>query len=74
MVRDRETGVFTEPTKVHRIGDRGKHFTVPGIHLAEPSPQRTPVIFQAGASPRGVRFAPQNAEAIFVGAPTKGEQ
>ncbi len=71
VVRDRETGVFTDPAKVHRIDHRGKHFTVPGIHLAEPSPQRTPVIFQAGASPRGVRFAAQNAEAIFVGAPTK---
>ena len=38
---------------------------------AEPSPQRTPVIYQAGASPRGVRFASENAEAIFVAAPSK---
>jgi alkanesulfonate monooxygenase SsuD/methylene tetrahydromethanopterin reductase-like flavin-dependent oxidoreductase (luciferase family) len=29
------------------------------------------VIFQAGASPRGVRFAAENAEAIFTAAPTK---
>lgn len=71
VVRDRETGVFTDPSKVHPIEHRGKHFTVPGIHLAEPSVQRTPVIFQAGASPRGTRFAAENAEAIFVGAPTK---
>ncbi|NED69989.1 LLM class flavin-dependent oxidoreductase, partial [Streptomyces sp. SID10244] len=48
-----------------------EHFTVPGIHLAEPSPQGSPVIYQAGASPRGRRFAAQNAEAIFVAAPTK---
>ena len=59
------------PTKVHHIGHAGTHFTVPGIHLSEPSPQRTPVIFQAGASPRGVRFAAENAEAIFTAAPTK---
>lgn len=71
VVRNRETGVFTDPSKVHPIAHAGKHFTVPGIHLAEPSPQRTPVIFQAGASPRGVKFAAGNAEAIFVGAPTK---
>ncbi len=71
VVRDRDTGVFTEPSKVHEIRHSGKHFTVPGIHISEPSPQRTPVIYQAGASSRGVAFAADNAEAIFVAAPTK---
>ncbi|GAB7071040.1 LLM class flavin-dependent oxidoreductase [Mycolicibacterium hodleri] len=71
VIRDRERGVFTDPDKVHHIGHAGTHFTVPGIHLSEPSPQRTPVLFQAGASPRGVRFAAENAEAIFTAAPTK---
>ena len=71
VVRDRERGVFTDPGKVHHIGHAGTHFSVPGIHLSEPSPQRTPVIFQAGSSPRGVRFAAENAEAIFTAAPTK---
>lgn len=71
VIRDRERGVFTDPDKVHHIGHEGRHFTVPGIHLSEPSPQRTPVLFQAGASPRGVRFAAENAEAIFTAAPTK---
>jgi FMN-dependent oxidoreductase (nitrilotriacetate monooxygenase family) len=69
--RNRETGVFTDPAKVHEIGHYGTHFTVPGIHLSEPSLQRTPVIYQAGASGRGVQFAAGNAEAIFVAAPTK---
>jgi FMN-dependent oxidoreductase (nitrilotriacetate monooxygenase family) len=71
VIRDRETGVFTDPDKVHDIAHYGEHFTVPGIHISEPSPQRTPVIFQAGASPRGIAFAAGNAEAIFVAAPTK---
>lgn len=71
VVRDRESGVFTDPAKVHEIGHYGEHFTVPGIHICEPSPQRTPVIYQAGASPRGIAFAAGNAEAIFVAAPTK---
>lgn len=71
VIRDRESGVFTDPAKVHEIGHYGEHFTVPGIHISEPSPQRTPVIYQAGASPRGVAFAAGNAEAIFVAAPTK---
>src|SRR3954447_17623915 len=71
VVRDAETGVFTHPAKVHEIGHEGKHFALPGIHISEPSPQRTPVIYQAGASPRGIAFAAGNAEAIFVAAPTK---
>lgn len=71
VIRDRESGVFTDPAKVHEIGHYGTHYTVPGIHISEPSPQRTPVIYQAGASPRGIAFAAGNAEAIFVAAPTK---
>ncbi|HAQ59934.1 MAG TPA: 5,10-methylene tetrahydromethanopterin reductase [Microbacterium sp.] len=71
VIRDRETGVFTDPDKVHEIGHEGKYFSVPGIHISEPSPQRTPVIYQAGASSRGIQFAADNAEAIFVAGPTK---
>ena len=71
VVRDRETGVFTDPDKVRGIEHAGTHFTVPGIHLVEPSPQRTPVIYQAGASSRGIAFAAGNAEAIFVASPSK---
>ncbi|RJS95204.1 LLM class flavin-dependent oxidoreductase [Salinisphaera sp. Q1T1-3] len=66
VVRDRERGVFTDAEKVHPISHRGHYFNVPGIHLCEPSPQRTPVIFQAGASPRGQRFAARHAEGVFV--------
>ncbi|TCM52814.1 FMN-dependent oxidoreductase (nitrilotriacetate monooxygenase family) [Rhizobium sp. PP-F2F-G48] len=71
VVRDRQTGIFTHPEKVHPIHHRGKHFTVPGIHLSEPSPQRTPVLYQAGASSRGKDFAGAHAECIFVAAPSK---
>jgi FMN-dependent oxidoreductase (nitrilotriacetate monooxygenase family) len=64
--RDRSSGVYTDPQKVHPIGHEGRFYRVPGIHLAEPSPQRTPVVFQAGASPRGREFAAQHGEAIFI--------
>ncbi|WP_336659507.1 LLM class flavin-dependent oxidoreductase [Leucobacter sp. USHLN153] len=70
VIRDREAGVFADPEKVHHIGHQGKHFTVPGIHLSEPSPQRTPLVFQAGASPRGINFASKHAEAVFIASPT----
>lgn len=62
---------YADPAKVHSIGHSGKHFRVPGIHLCEPSLQRTPVLYQAGASDRGRQFGAENAEVIFIGAPTK---
>ena len=64
--RNKETGIFTDPSKVHPIRHEGKYFKVPGFHLCEPSPQRTPVIFQAGASGRGRRFAAEHCEAMFI--------
>lgn len=56
---------------MHPIQHEGKYFTVPGIHICEPSPQRTPVLYQAGASSRGQKFASQNAECVFIAAPSK---
>jgi alkanesulfonate monooxygenase SsuD/methylene tetrahydromethanopterin reductase-like flavin-dependent oxidoreductase (luciferase family) len=41
------------------------------IHLCEPSPQRTPVLYQAGSSERGRRFAAEHAECVFVNATTR---
>ncbi len=70
VVQDPEQGVYTDPTKVHPIEHQGTYFKVPGIHMSEPSPQRTPLLYQAGASARGKRFAAENAEAIFIAAPT----
>ncbi|NKX51708.1 LLM class flavin-dependent oxidoreductase, partial [Arthrobacter deserti] len=71
VIRDTERSIFTDPAKVHEIGHEGKYFKVPGIAITEPSPQRTPVIFQAGTSKRGLKFAAENAEAVFVTSPTK---
>ncbi len=71
VVRDKASGVFTDPARVHPINHKGRHYTVPGIHLCEPSPQRTPLLYQAGASPRGVAFAARHAEATFVSGPSK---
>lgn len=71
VLRDRQRRLFTDPAKVHAIEHVGKHFQVPGIHLCEPSPQRTPVLYQAGASSRGKQFAAEHAECVFVAAPSK---
>ncbi len=71
VIKDRDRKIFTDPAKVHEINHHGKYFNVPGIHLCEPSPQRTPVLYQAGASARGRQFAAKHAECTFVSMPGK---
>lgn len=66
VVRNRDTGVFTDPAKVHALDHDGAWFSVAGPHQCEPSPQRTPVLYQAGASPRGLDFAAAHAEVVFL--------
>jgi FMN-dependent oxidoreductase (nitrilotriacetate monooxygenase family) len=71
VLRDRQGRRFADPEKVHRIVHEGPHFKVEAIHLCEPSPQRTPVLFQAGASDRGRDFAARHAECVFINGPSK---
>jgi len=71
--RDKTSRVFADPARIHRVGHHGKYFDVEGVHLSEPSPQRTPVLFQAGASGRGQRFAARHAECVFIAPTTPAE-
>mgnify|MGYP003700304089 CR=1 FL=1 len=64
-VRDAHEDIHTDPNKIHEIDHNGTWFQVPGPHMCEPSLQRTPVLFQAGQSGRGMAFAGRHAEAIF---------
>ena len=66
VLRDRSNRIFADPTKIHRVRHQGRHYQVDAIHLAEPSPQRTPVLYQAGSSTRGREFAATHAECVFV--------
>jgi long-chain alkane monooxygenase len=66
VIRDREKGVYADPSKVLDVHHDGKYFSTHGCHLSEPSPQRTPVLYQAGGSPRGQEFAARHAECVFV--------
>lgn len=66
VIRDKASGVFVRPEKVHRVRHAGPYYQVDAVHLCEPSPQRTPVLYQAGASPRGRDFAALHAECVFV--------
>jgi FMN-dependent oxidoreductase (nitrilotriacetate monooxygenase family) len=64
--RDRESGVFFDPTKQHQLNHRGEHFSVVGPLNIERSPQGEPVIFQAGDSPEGRDLGAQIGEGIFT--------
>jgi alkanesulfonate monooxygenase SsuD/methylene tetrahydromethanopterin reductase-like flavin-dependent oxidoreductase (luciferase family) len=66
-VFDRESEVAYDPAKIHKINFNGKYHKTSAYGASHPSPQRTPVIFQAGQSKAGKAFSAQNAEAIFVG-------
>jgi FMN-dependent oxidoreductase (nitrilotriacetate monooxygenase family) len=59
-------GSYADPKAVRQINHKGEYFTVPGPHICEPSPQRTPFLFQAGTSSAGKKFAATHAEAIFL--------
>jgi FMN-dependent oxidoreductase (nitrilotriacetate monooxygenase family) len=71
VLRDRAGRRFADADKIHRIFHEGPHFKVDAIHLCEPSPQRTPVLYQAGASKRGRDFAARHAECVFINGPSK---
>jgi N-acetyl-S-(2-succino)cysteine monooxygenase len=66
FLRDRTTGRYFDPTKLHTLNHKGEHFSVRGpLNVARP-PQGRPVIFQAGSSEVGRELAARTAEAVFT--------
>jgi FMN-dependent oxidoreductase (nitrilotriacetate monooxygenase family) len=63
---DRERQHYIDPAKVHEIHHHGPYYDVVGPHLTEPSPQRTPLLFQAAQSDVGIGFAGRHAEILFT--------
>ena len=63
---DRHKGQYSVPGRIRRIDHDGKYYKSAGPHLVEPSRQRTPLIFQAGASKNGMPFAASCAEIMFL--------
>jgi len=66
VLRDAGRRSYADPARIHAIDHEGRWFRVAGPHLPEPSPQRTPVLFQAGASSAGRAFAARHAEGVFL--------
>lgn len=73
FVRDKQSGVFFDPGKLHALNHKGEFFSVQGPLNIARSKQGQPVIFQAGTSEDGRNFAAKNADAIFAGHETMEE-
>lgn len=71
VLADRDRGIYTDPAKVRVVHHRGSQYKLDAMHLCAPSPQRTPVLYQAGSSGRGRRFASTHAECVFVNPQTR---
>ncbi|TIC79111.1 NtaA/DmoA family FMN-dependent monooxygenase [Nocardioides sp. GY 10127] len=64
--RDPSTRTWADPDGVRALTHEGPYFRSHGILNLPPSPQRTPLLVQAGSSGRGLAYAGRNAEAVFV--------
>lgn len=66
FLRDKTSGVFFDPDKLHTLNHKGKHFSVQGpLNVSRPV-QGYPVIVQAGSSEPGKELAARTAEVIFT--------
>lgn len=66
VLADKKGNRYADPDKIHRIHHEGKRYKVLGPHLSQPSPQRVPLLFQAGSSTAGRAFAARNAEGTYI--------
>ncbi|MCI0825183.1 MAG: LLM class flavin-dependent oxidoreductase [Chloroflexi bacterium] len=67
FIRDKESGVFFDPEKLHRLNHQGEFFSVQGPLTISRSKQGQPVLIQAGSSEAGKEFASRVADAVFTG-------
>ncbi|NBA93567.1 LLM class flavin-dependent oxidoreductase [Pseudomonas sp. R5(2019)] len=69
FVRNKESGVYFDPTRMHVLNHKGPNFSVRGpLNIARP-PQGRPVIVQAGGSDAGRQLAAETAEWVFAAVP-----
>jgi N-acetyl-S-(2-succino)cysteine monooxygenase len=66
LLGDKASGRYVDPAKMHELNHDGDHFRVRGPLNIDRPPQGYPVIFQAGASDRGIEFAGATAEIVFA--------
>lgn len=67
VAADTAQRTWARPDAVRYINHSGPYYSVRGPHLAAPTRQRLPVLFQAGSSLTGMAFAGRHAEVVFLG-------
>lgn len=65
LVRDKATGLFFDPTKLHALNHQGPHFQVQGPLSVARTPQGRPLLVQAGASEQGLDIAAGSADLVY---------
>jgi len=66
FLRDKASGQFFDPARLHTLNHQGQHFQVRGPLTVPPSPQGRPVVVQAGSSEPGKELAARTAEVVFT--------
>lgn len=66
FLRDKATGMFFDPDRVHTLNHRGKYYSVRGPLNIARAPQGHPVVFQAGSSGPGRALAARTADVVFT--------
>jgi FMN-dependent oxidoreductase (nitrilotriacetate monooxygenase family) len=70
FIRDKQSGIFVDTTKLHLLNHRGDYLSVRGpLNIPRP-PQGFPVLVQAGASDAGIRFGAEFGEVVFTAEPS----
>jgi FMN-dependent oxidoreductase (nitrilotriacetate monooxygenase family) len=70
FLRDKESGKFFEPSKLHILRHKGQHFSVRGPLNVPRTPQGRPIIVQAGSSDAGMDLAAWCADVVFTAQPS----
>lgn len=66
FVRDRASGAYFAPEKMHVLNHKGNYYNVQGPLNVERSPQARPILVQAGSSDDGKDLAADFAEVVFT--------
>ena len=66
LVRDKASGLYFDPDKLHVLNHRGKHFSVRGPLNSAPTPQGRPILVQAGAAEQGQDIAGEYADVVYA--------
>ena len=70
FIRDKQSGIFFERSKMHVLNHHGQYYDVRGPLNVPRSPQGQPVVVQAGASDDGRELAAESAEVVFTASDT----